>query len=57
MGLVKTSKVVKQDITRDKFHVLVKKSAQPLKANVFGSASHGTSELHRLDDCNGKNTH
>ncbi len=45
------------EITRDQFHALVKKAAQPLgKASESGSASAETSESHRSDGCSEKNT-
>lgn len=47
---------VKSSITREQFHALVKKAAQPI-VNESGSASAETSESHPSDDCNGKNTH
>jgi hypothetical protein len=48
----------KPDITRDQFHALVKKAAQPVKdTSEFGSASLETSESHRSDDYSEKNTH
>ncbi len=42
------------DITRDQFHALVKKAAQPVKSD---SASDETSESHPSDDYTETNTH
>lgn len=48
----------KSSITREKFHALVRKAAQPIKkANESVSASTETSESRRSDDYTGKNTH
>ncbi len=48
----------KSDITRDQFHALVRKAAQPIKkASEPDLASTETSESRRSDDYSGKNTH
>ena len=48
----------KSDITREQFHALVRKSAQPIKkASEPDLASGETSESHPSDDYSEKNTH
>ena len=43
-------------ITRDEFHALVRKAAQPVKPSESDSTSTETSESRPADDCSGKNT-
>jgi hypothetical protein len=48
----------KPSITREQFHALVRKSAQPIKkASESDLASDETSESRLSDDYSGKNTH
>ena len=49
---------VKLDITRDQFHALVRKAAQPIKKSSESDVALAeTSESRHSDDCNGTNTH
>ncbi len=44
-------------ITRDQFHALVKKAAQPVEPSAPDLASDETSGSQTCDDCNETNTH
>lgn len=49
--------IVKRDITRDQFHTLIRKAAQPIEPNEFDSEQLETSVVPQDDGCNGTDIH
>jgi hypothetical protein len=49
--------IIKRDITRDQFHSLVKRAAQPLEVNESDLERLETSGVPQDDGCNGTDIH
>ena len=49
--------ITKRDITRDQFHALIKKAAQPIEPSESDLEQSGTLEQNQDDGCSGIDIH